>query len=65
VTKPATLDEVLADLEATISRLAEGTAPLDELVSAHERAARLLAEANARFAELKERADRPLQSTTP
>ncbi len=40
-----TFEELLASLEQTIGRLAEGTAPLDELVAAHERAARLLAEA--------------------
>ena len=40
-----------------MGRLAEGTAPLDELVAAHQRAVRLLAEARSRFAQLKSRAD--------
>jgi exodeoxyribonuclease VII small subunit len=51
------LDSLLGELERTITKLADGTAPLDELVGAHQRALRLLAEAQARFAELKERAD--------
>ena len=51
------LDSLLGELEKTINRLADGTAPLDELVAAHQSALRLLAEAQARFAELKERAD--------
>jgi exodeoxyribonuclease VII small subunit len=49
---------VLARLESTISRLADGTAPLDELVAAHQRAAGLLAEAQERLDALKARADR-------
>jgi exodeoxyribonuclease VII small subunit len=52
-----TFEELLASLEQTIGRLAEGTAPLDELVAAHERAARLLAEAEGRLESLKARAD--------
>jgi exodeoxyribonuclease VII small subunit len=52
-----TFEELLSSLEQTIGRLAEGTAPLDELVAAHERAARLLAEAEARLESLKVRAD--------
>lgn len=51
------LDSMLGELEKAIGKLAEGTAPLDELVAAHERALRLLADVQARFAELKERAD--------
>jgi exonuclease VII small subunit len=54
--QPSQLDDVLADLEATIGTLADGSAPLDELVAAHDRAVRLLTEAQARFAELKEHA---------
>jgi exodeoxyribonuclease VII small subunit len=50
-------DDLLADLESTIAKLADGTAPLDELVAAHQRALRLLAEAQARLAALKARAD--------
>ena len=52
-----TFEELLASLEQTIGRLADGTAPLDELVAAHERAARLLGEAQARLEALKARAD--------
>jgi exonuclease VII small subunit len=51
------LDAILGDLEKTIGKLADGTAPLDELVAAHQRALELLTDAQARFAELKERAD--------
>jgi len=52
-----TFEELLASLERTISRLADGTAPLDELVAAHERARRLLADAETRLEALKTRAD--------
>ncbi len=52
-----TFEELLASLEQTISRLADGTAPLDELVAAHERARRLLADAETRLEALKARAD--------
>lgn len=52
-----TFEELLAGLEQTIGRLADGTAPLDELVAAHERAVKLLAEAEARLEALKARAD--------
>ena len=50
-------DEILSDLEKTIAVLAAGTAPLEDLVRAHQRASRLLAEAQARLADLKARAD--------
>ena len=53
----AELDVILADLERAIGKLADGTAPLDELVAAHSSAVKLLSEAQARFAELKERGD--------
>jgi len=49
-------EAVMADLEKTIAWLAEGTAPLDELVAAHTRAVRLLAEAQSRLAGLERRA---------
>lgn len=52
-----TFEELLASLEQTISRLADGTAPLDELISAHERARRLLADAETRLETLKTRAE--------
>ena len=51
------LDSILGELEKTIGILADGTAPLDDLVAAHQRALKLLADAQGRFAELKERAD--------
>jgi exodeoxyribonuclease VII small subunit len=45
------------DLEASIAQLAAGTAPLEELVATHQRAARLLAEAQAQLDQLKSRAE--------
>jgi exodeoxyribonuclease VII small subunit len=50
-------EDLLTSLEKTIAQLASGTAPLEELVAAHQRAVRILAEAQARLTELKERAD--------
>ena len=50
-------DETLAKLETTIALLADGTAPLDELVAAHQRAASLLADAEERLEGLKIRAE--------
>jgi exodeoxyribonuclease VII small subunit len=50
-------EELLATLEKTIAELAGGTAPLEELVVAHQRAVRILAEAQSRLDELKARAD--------
>ena len=47
----------MARLETNIALLAEGTAPLDELVAAHQLAAGLLAEAERRLETLKARAD--------
>ena len=44
-------------LEVTMALLAGASAPLDELVAAHERATKLLAQAQSRLAKLKERAD--------
>jgi exodeoxyribonuclease VII small subunit len=52
-----TFEEVLARLERTIAQLAEGTAPLDELVASHQRAAGLLSEAEARLEALRSRAE--------
>jgi len=52
-----TFEEVLTTLEKTIAELAGGTAPLEELVAAHQRAVRLLAEAQSSLDELKARAD--------
>ncbi|TMC54633.1 MAG: exodeoxyribonuclease VII small subunit [Chloroflexi bacterium] len=55
------LDDLLADLESTIAKLADGKAPLDELVAAHQRALRFLTEAQARLAQLRARADETAQ----
>ena len=57
--EPASLgfEEALARLERTIAQLADGTAPLDQLVAAHQRAAGLLAEAEERLEALKTRAE--------
>ena len=54
----AGFEETLASLEKTIAQLAEGTAPLDELVAAHQRAAGLLSDAEERLVALKARAER-------
>jgi exodeoxyribonuclease VII small subunit len=51
-------EELLARLETAIALLAEGTAPLDELVAAHQRATGLLSDAEGRLGDLKARADR-------
>jgi exonuclease VII small subunit len=51
------LDDILAGLENTIAKLADGTAPLEDLVAAHHQALKLLAEAQSRMAELKSHAD--------
>jgi exodeoxyribonuclease VII small subunit len=59
------LEDILAELEKAIGKLAEGTAPLDELVAAHERAKKLLFDAQSRFAELKERADQTANLLSP
>lgn len=48
--------DVLDRLEKAIGRLADGTAPLEELVSAHEEASALLDEAEAELKALRERA---------
>jgi exodeoxyribonuclease VII small subunit len=53
----ASFENLLARLESTIAKLADGTAPLDELVDAHQRAAGLLSEAESRLEALKARAD--------
>ena len=46
------LDSVLERLEKVIAKLADGSGPLDELVSAHEEATRLVDEAQARLRAL-------------
>jgi exodeoxyribonuclease VII small subunit len=49
--------DVLDRLEETIGRLADGSAPLDELVAAHDRAVTLLAEAEAELQSLRQRSE--------
>jgi exonuclease VII small subunit len=49
--------DVLDRLEKAIGRLADGTAPLEELVAAHAEALRLLDEAEAELKSLRERAE--------
>ena len=49
--------DVLDRLERAIARLADGTAPLEELVAAHEQALKLLAEAEAELQALRARSD--------
>jgi exodeoxyribonuclease VII small subunit len=56
-TQALAFEVLLARLETNISLLAEGSAPLDELVTAHQQAAGLLAEAERRLQSLKARAD--------
>jgi exodeoxyribonuclease VII small subunit len=56
------LDEVLAELEKSIAKLADGSAPLDELVAAHQRALGLLDQARSRLADLKARADQAAET---
>jgi exodeoxyribonuclease VII small subunit len=51
-------EALLARLESNISLLADGSAPLDELVAAHQQAASLLSEAERRLESLRERADK-------
>ena len=46
------LDQVLERLEAEIARLADGTAPVDDLVTAHESAQRLIDQAQAQLRRL-------------
>ncbi len=53
----ARFEELLAGLEKTIAELSSGTAPLEELVAAHQRALLLLAAAQTSLDELKGRAD--------
>jgi len=55
--QPESFEDLLGRLEKTVEQLAEGTAPLDELVTAHEQAGRLLAQAQERLAALKLKAE--------
>jgi exodeoxyribonuclease VII small subunit len=49
------VDDVLDRLEATIAKLAEGTAPIDRLVSAYEEATKLLEQAEKELAAVEKR----------
>ncbi len=49
--------DLLDRLEETIGRLADGSAPQDELVAAHQRAVHLLAKAEAELQRLRDRSD--------
>ena len=55
MSEPDDLDSLLERLERQISRLADGSAPLDQVVDAHEEAQRLIAQAQARLRELMAR----------
>jgi exonuclease VII small subunit len=52
------LEDLLTSLERTIAELRDGSAPLDQLVSAHQRALHLLSQAQERMTLLRERADK-------
>jgi exonuclease VII small subunit len=54
VNEPA--PDVMVRLEKAIERLADGTAPLNELVAAHTEALKLLDEAEAELGRLRQRA---------
>jgi exodeoxyribonuclease VII small subunit len=54
--------DVLDRLEKVIGRLADGTAPLDDLVAAHQEALKLLDEAEGELKALRSRAEQLSQS---
>jgi exodeoxyribonuclease VII small subunit len=56
-TSTSSFEDILGRLEQAIAQLAEGTAPLDELVLAHQNAVRLLAEAELRLEAVKDRSE--------
>jgi exodeoxyribonuclease VII small subunit len=60
----ARFEDLLAGLEKTIAQLADGTAPLEELVAAHQRAASLLAEAQGRVDAIRVRAEQVTRQLT-
>jgi exodeoxyribonuclease VII small subunit len=57
-------EDLLTTLEKTIAQLADGTAPLEELVAAHQRATGLLAEAQGRLDAIKARAEHVTRQLT-
>ena len=60
----ARFEDLLAGLEKTIAQLADGSAPLEELVAAHQRAASLLAEAQVRLDGIRLRAEQVTRQLT-
>jgi exonuclease VII small subunit len=50
------VDQMLDQLEKVVARLAEAREPIEELVVAYEDGTRILAEAEARLAKLREAA---------
>ena len=48
--------DIMERLDKTIERLADGAAPLDELMAAHQEALKLLDEAEAELDEIRKRA---------
>jgi exodeoxyribonuclease VII small subunit len=60
----ARFEDLLTSLEKTIAQLADGTAPLEELVAAHQRAASLLAEAQVRLDAIRLRAEQVTRQLT-
>jgi exodeoxyribonuclease VII small subunit len=63
-TTEARFEDLLTILEKTIAQLADGTAPLEELVAAHQSATSLLAEAQARLDAIKARAEHVTRQLT-
>ena len=57
-------EDLLTALEKTIAQLADGTAPLEELVAAHQLATSLLAEATERLDAIKARAEHVTRQLT-
>lgn len=63
--EPPSVDTVLTDLEQALRGLGDQSAPLDRLVSDHERARGLLREAERRLERLGEEARRLQDRITP
>lgn len=59
------LDALLDRLERQIARLADGSAPLDEVVQAHEEAQRLIEAAQSRLRELQARLEAEAEPERP
>lgn len=63
--EPSSVDAVLTDLEQALKGLGDQSAPLDRLVGDHERATRLLREAERRLERLGEEGRRLQDRITP